>query len=1004
MLTVALDHTIIDVNEQMASLTGYGREQLIGSDFKGYFIEPGRAGTGVQQTLTDGFVTNYELLLRSRHRREILVSFNASVFKDTNGIIQGIFAVARDVTEQRRLEQQLHETQNYNRGLIESFVDALVTVDPDYTITDVNEQMIKLTGFLREDLVGSTFKDYFTEPDRAEAGVRQTLEQGSVKNYELNLKSRIGKRTVVSFNAGTFKDTNGKVAGILAAARDITIEKKLEDQLHEQQNYNRSLIESNIYALLIVDPHWVITDVNEQTARLTGYNRKQLIGSPFVDYFTDPDRAKAGAKTTFDEGVITNYELVVRSKSGKKVSVSLNAAVLRDTAGVIVGILAAAREITEQKKIEQALRDQQIYTRSLIESNIDAIMTTDTLGIITDVNRQMCDVTGRTHEELVGTPFKQYFTDVQLAEDGIRKVLAEDRVTNYELTIQGKDGKPTLVSYNAATFKSADGRLRGVFAAARDITDQKRLEEQLRNKNEELQEKNSRVQEATRLKSEFLANMSHELRTPLNGVIGFAELMHDEKVGPISPNHKEYLGDILTSSRHLLQLINDILDLAKVESGKMEFHPESLDMEKIVNEVRDVIRTLAATKQIRIETYIDPQLGKVVVDPGKLKQILYNYLSNAIKFTPDGGSVSIRVALEENDYIRLEVEDSGIGIKPEDVARLFIEFQQLDASVAKKYQGTGLGLALTRRIVEAQGGKVGVRSKSGKGSIFYATFPRILEAQVIREWTESEPLTLAPHAQTILVIEDDPKDQKILAQTLGQAGFAVKMAKNGMEALELCRKHTFAAITLDLLLPDVSAIEILRQMKIEGLNQKAPVIVITVVAEKGATAGYPVHDLILKPLDPQQLLKSLEGAGVTAEEHRNILVVDDDPISLKLMKTNLAELGFKVICKEDGESALKSVEDEPPSVIILDLLMPKMDGFTFLTQLRKTRIGKEIPVIVWTSKDLTKEDRERLKKTAHAITLKNKTEVTSLIDELRAHLIYQPGEQKVLTPGRKVAA
>src|SRR5438132_9572751 len=364
-------------------------------------------------------------------------------------------------------------------------------------------------------------------------------------------------------------------------------------------------------------------------------------------------------------------------------------------------------------------------------------MTTDTLGIITDVNLQMCSVTGRTREELVGTPFKDYFTDPKLAEEGIRKVLAEDRVTNYELTIRAKDGRETVVSYNATTFKGADGRLRGVFAAARDITDQKRLEEQirkqnreltettafmnnvlessteysiiakdldgnvlawnegarrnygytademvgkqnsrilhtpedivsgrvkelldvalrtgkaegvfervrkngqrftasvavtlrrgadgtpigyvliskditeqkrleeqLRRKNEELEEQNRRVQEANRLKSEFLANMSHELRTPLNGIIGFAELMHDGKVGPVTPDHKEYLGDILTSARHLLQLINDVLDLAKVESGKMEFRPEQLDVRKTFEEVRDILRTMAARKRIRVE-------------------------------------------------------------------------------------------------------------------------------------------------------------------------------------------------------------------------------------------------------------------------------------------------------------------------------------------------------------------------------------------------------------------
>jgi PAS domain S-box-containing protein len=559
------------------------------------------------------------------------------------------------------------------------------------------------------------------------------------------LKSKVGKRTVVSFNAGTFNDTAGHVAGILAAARDITQQKRLEEQLRDQQNYNRGLIESSVDALMTVDAGGMITDVNEQTVKLTAFSRKQLIGSPFVALFTDRDRARTGVRKTFEEGVVTNYELVVRAKTGRQVPVSFNAGVFQDAGGTVVGILAAARDITQQKQIEQQLREQQSYTRGLIESNIDALMTTDTLGIITDVNRQMCEITGHSRVELVGTPFKTYFTDPQRAEDGIRKVLAQDRVTNYELTIRSKDGRETVVSYNATTFRGADGRLRGVFAAARDITDQKALEEQLRRKNEELEEQYRRVQEVNRLKSQFLANMSHELRTPLNAIIGFTEITHGGKAGPVTPQQQEFLGDILTSSRHLLQLINDVLDVAKVESGKMEFHPERVDLPALIGEVRDVLRTLAGMKRITIGSEIDPHLGEIVVDPAKLKQVLYNYLSNAIKFTAEDGRVTVWVKPNGEDHFRLEVEDTGVGIQPTDFSRLFVEFQQLDGSMAKKHPGTGLGLALTRRIIEAQGGSVGVRSRPGHGSTFFAVLPR-----------RAKPIRPVPAPDTTTVREDAP--------------------------------------------------------------------------------------------------------------------------------------------------------------------------------------------------------------------------------------------------------
>jgi two-component system sensor histidine kinase/response regulator len=256
----------------------------------------------------------------------------------------------------------------------------------------------------------------------------------------------------------------------------------------------------------------------------------------------------------------------------------------------------------------------------------------------------------------------------------------------------------------------------------------KKLNEQLDQKVVELEAQNRRVQDVNRLKSEFLANMSHELRTPLNAIIGFGQLMHDGKVGPLSAQHQEYMGDILGSARHLLQLINDVLDLSKVEAGKMEFNPEPVNLKRIINEVRQVLHALSASKRLTVEVEVSPVVEQLVIDPAKLKQVLYNYLSNAIKFTPEEGRITVRAMQEDSDSFRLEVEDTGIGIPAEEVGKLFVEFQQLDSGTTKKHQGTGLGLALTRKIVEAQGGRVGVQSEQGRGSVFYAVLPTRPEA------------------------------------------------------------------------------------------------------------------------------------------------------------------------------------------------------------------------------------------------------------------------------------
>jgi PAS domain S-box-containing protein len=454
---------ISDVNEQMCRLSGYAREDLLGTAFATYFVEPDRATAGVKETFDKGSVKDYVLTLSTRSRQQLQVSINASVFRDHVGNVRGIFASARDITDQAGLQALLLSERAYNRSLIEASFDGLVMVDPMLTITDVNEKMCQMSGYQRTELIGSAFQDYFTDTKRAAAGVRDTLDKGALTNYELTLRTKDGHEQLVSFNAATFADQAGKVRGIFASARDVTEQGRLQTLLAEEQAYNRGLFEASRDGLVTVNDELRITDVNETLCKMVGRTRAQLVGSKFPEHFTERDRAIDGVRLTFEKGLVTNYVLTMQTANDKKLQVSFNAAVFRDAAGVVRGIFASFRDVTDQQELELQLRDTQVYTRSLIESNVDGIMTTDPLGVITDVNEQMVALTSRTREELIGSAFKTYFTEPDRAEQAIRLVLTEGKVTNYELTARSKEGRETVVSYNASALRpgqSSSGRVR----------------------------------------------------------------------------------------------------------------------------------------------------------------------------------------------------------------------------------------------------------------------------------------------------------------------------------------------------------------------------------------------------------------------------------------------------------------------------------------------------------------------------------------------------------------
>ena len=526
-------------------------------------------------------------------------------------------------------------------------------------------------------------------------------------------------------------------------AADVTLDVRRSEALLQTGALQSAIFNSANFSSIATDAKGVIQIFNVGAERMLGYTAAEVMNKITPADISDPQELIARASALSLEfatpiapgfealvfkasrGIEDIYELTYIRKDGSRFPAVVSVTALRDAQGTIIGYLligtdnTARKQVEEERmKLDQRLRDQHFYTRSLIESNIDALMTTDPRGIITDINKQAEALTGCTRDELIGAPFKNYFTDAGRAEAAINRVLNEGKVTNYELTARARDGTLTVVSYNATTFHDRDRRLQGVFAAARDVTELKRFEQTLKQSNVDLEN-------ASLAKDRFLASMSHELRTPLNAVIGFTGTLLMKLPGPLTGDQESQLRTVQTSARQLLSLINDLLDLAKIESGKVEVHFERVSCRSVIDEVASALSPLAVAKGLTFAVTPAAEDFAVQTDRRALSQILINLTNNAIKFT-ESGRVSLDVAqrrIEGQARIEISIRDTGAGISPEDKARLFQAFEQIEDTISRRHEGTGLGLYLSQKLAALLGGTITCDSELGRGSTFTVVLP-----------------------------------------------------------------------------------------------------------------------------------------------------------------------------------------------------------------------------------------------------------------------------------------
>ena len=687
------------------------------------------------------------------------------------------------------------------------------------------------------------------------------------------------------------------IDGNIVAAEVVT-EVRRKEALIKTGALQDAIFNSANFSSIATDEKGVIQLFNVGAERMLGYAAAEVLNKITPAEISDPQELIARAValsaelgTTITPGfealvfkasreIEDIYELTYIRKDGSRFPAVVSVTALRDDRGSIIGYLLIGTDNTarkqveeEQKKLDQRLRDQQFYTRSLIESNIDALMTTDPRGIITDVNKQMEALTGSTRDELIGAPFKNYFTDPERAEAAIKLVLSEKKVSDFELTACARDGKKTEVSYNATTFYDRDRTLQGVFAAARDVTERKRNEQALLETNAELETAKSAAEKANLAKSDFLSSMSHELRSPLNAILGFAQLMESAVPEP-THSQKGSIGQILRAGWHLLELINQVLDLAVIESGKVSISREPVSLGEVMSECQAMMEPEAQQRGVTMTFPGFDKAAFVKADRTRLKQIVINLISNAIKYNKQQGTVVVECVTNNSERTRISVSDTGAGLSPEKLAQLFQPFNRLGQEAAG-VAGTGIGLVVTKRLAELMEGALGVDSIAGKGSVFWCDLPSSTAPRFVLEHRgaaapDEAPASTAAGMRTVLYVEDNPANMTLVEQLIARRpDIRLMTAVNGTLGIEAARTSQPTVILMDINLPGINGVEALKVLRRDPATSHIPVVAISANAlprdiQSSLEAGF--FRYLTKPIKVKEFTDTLNAALALAEE------------------------------------------------------------------------------------------------------------------------------------------
>jgi PAS domain S-box-containing protein len=933
-------------------------------------------------------------------------------------LLASAFLTKREIRARLAAKEKLRQNEELVQLLVANTREhAILMLDPAGYVRSWNQGAEHLKGYTAEEIIGKHFSIFYTREDRQSRHPEQLLERARIEGRAQEDGWRVrkdGSRFWANVVITALLDEQGHLRGFGKLTRDFTERKKAEEalatanerlearvaerteelecmneelrvemeerskvegQIRTQKDFLRKVVDANPQLVFIKDWDGRFVLANQSVAQAYGTTPEQLEGKTDADLnpnaaevqaYLEADRAvmRSGKPLLIPEEPVTQANGTTRWFQTIKVPLSSP----HDGARQVLGV---STDITARREAEERLRTTADELEALVQAAPVAIVAISLDGTVLNWYGGAESMFGWKAEELVGRPLPNVPPEKLEEFTALRqRVLHGESVLGLETFRTRKDGTRIDVSVSYAPLHDPHHKIVGATIVYQDITERRLVAEQ--------RQAREAAEAANRAKSTFLANMSHELRTPLNAIIGFSELLQDQTFGPLTEKQQRYVANVHGSGRHLLQLVNDILDLAKVEAGRLVLDLEAVDVGVLLQDMQRGLEPLAVTKRQTLTIEVPPGTTSLTADRGKLKQILYNLLSNAIKFTREGGQVGVRVTRPEvqdtQPHLQISVWDSGIGIAPEDLPRVFVEFEQLDSSYVREQEGTGLGLALTRQLVEAHGGRIWVESTLGKGSTFTFVLP-------IRSALEAPALSAPPpqphggekDRPLVLLVEDDSGGRELLAHYLVENGYRVAYAGTGAEALELARALRPAAISLDILLPDIHGLQVLSRLRGDAETRDIPVIVVSITDDRelGLSAGAAAW--LVKPVQRQHFIEALDRVMPqgSSEGNRLALVVDDDPEAVELASDILRQRGFEVLQAFGGSEGLAMALDRRPSLVVLDLSMPGVSGFAVAQQLRADPRTRRTPILVSTALDLSATERADLLRHVQTIVPKS---------------------------------